>query len=221
MRIDKVVRTKRKTISIVVNSQGELLVRAPLHASDGFIEGLILKKEQWIREKQEIMKQRESRYELKTFAEGECFMYLGENHLLRYCDSEQDITVFNRMLLVPGRFRGSEQKIIEWYKKQAAAVISERVNHFAALTNLQYRAVKITSAAKRWGSCSSAGTLNFSWRLVMCPLPVIDYVVVHELCHRVHHNHSFEFWRTVKGFMPDYEERKHWLKENQRLMEIM
>ena len=78
---------------------------------------------------------------------------------------------------------------------------------------LKYDKIIITGAMKRWGSCSSKGNLNFAWRLVMAPIDIIDYVVVHELSHIVHRNHSKRFWEQVETIFPDYKIKRKWLKE--------
>jgi predicted metal-dependent hydrolase len=93
------------------------------------------------------------------------------------------------------------------------------VDHYASQYGFQYKKIGITSAQTRWGSCSANGSLNFSWRLILAPMEAVDYVVVHELVHTVHHNHSRRFWQKVGKIMPDYKERRKWLRKNgQRLI---
>jgi len=107
---------------------------------------------------------------------------------------------------------------MDWYKERAYEKISERVQWYALKNGFQYNKIKITQAQKRWGSCSSKGNLNFSWRLIMAPLPVVDYVVVHELAHLVEKNHSKAFWSKVKMLMTDYQKQQEWLKRNGHLL---
>lgn len=108
----------------------------------------------------------------------------------------------------------AERIFISWYTVQAKPVITERVKEYAANYGFIYRQVKITDAQTRWGSCSPSGSLNFSWRLVMAPIRVIDYVVVHELVHLNEKNHSGRFWDNVKAILPDYTQQVQWLKTN-------
>ncbi|MBI4687875.1 MAG: M48 family metallopeptidase [Nitrospirae bacterium] len=98
--------------------------------------------------------------------------------------------------------------------------MSERVSWYSSLSGLKYNRVKISDAQKRWGSCSAKGNLNFSWRLIMSPIRVIDYVVIHELAHLEERNHSKKCWNKVKIMLPDYEQYKEWLKENKHLLDI-
>ena len=100
-----------------------------------------------------------------------------------------------------------------WYRDQAQKVISQRVLWYAAYYGFEYKRVRITSARTRWGSCSSNGALNFPFRLVMAPMEVVDYVVVHELVHTQVQGHGKEFWAKVGEILPDYKEVKKWLKE--------
>jgi predicted metal-dependent hydrolase len=101
-----------------------------------------------------------------------------------------------------------------WYRVQAKAVLTERVHFYARQYGLQFKRIGITSARTRWGSCSPDGALNFSWRLILAPMDAVDYVVVHELVHTIFHDHSRQFWKKVDTIMPDYRERKKWLRQN-------
>jgi predicted metal-dependent hydrolase len=219
--ITEIVRTKRKTISIVVNNKGELIVRAPLKTPAAFIEDLVQKKSSWIHEKQAEMAERNKRYRVWEFREGQVVMYLGSPLCLLFDRNIQEVTNIDGRLIIPWEIADKKQAVVTWYKAQARDVIGERLQHYASLTGLQYKAFKITGATRRWGSCSSKGSLNFSWRLIMCPLSAIDYVVVHELSHLEHLNHSKEFWQKVKLVLPHYQTQRKWLADNQKLMDIM
>ena len=97
---------------------------------------------------------------------------------------------------------------------QAARVIPERVSHFAPLVGVAPGRITVRSQRTRWGSCSANGNLSFNCLLMLCPPEVVDYVVVHELCHRRQMNHSPAFWAEVERILPDYRARKQWLKDN-------
>lgn len=107
-------------------------------------------------------------------------------------------------------------------KKRAAVAIPEQVVHFAPLVGVTYGRISIRSQKTRWGSCSAKGNLNFNCLLLLAPPEVLDYVVVHELCHRKYMNHSPRFWAEVARVMPDYKIRKKWLRDNgNRLMKLL
>jgi hypothetical protein len=108
----------------------------------------------------------------------------------------------------------------KWYKSQALAILTERTRFFAQKFGLRFGKIRISSARTRWGSCSTAGTLSFTWRLVMAPLEVVDYVVIHELAHLKVKNHSAVFWAEVAKMMPDYKRHVTWLKKNGQSLTI-
>ena len=109
---------------------------------------------------------------------------------------------------------GLTMKDIRKLADQASVVIPKRVEYFAEKIPVTYGRITIRNQKTRWGSCSSKGNLNFNCLLMLAPPEVLDYVVVHELCHRKEMNHSERFWREVENILPDYRERKKWLKEN-------
>ncbi|MDM7987323.1 MAG: M48 family metallopeptidase, partial [Smithella sp.] len=114
----------------------------------------------------------------------------------------------------------AKEVFIHWYKEKANEVISERVAWYSDKMGIQVKQIKITSATTRWGSCSSKGTVSFPWRLVMAPVPVIDYVVVHELVHILEKNHGKAFWKKVRAIMPDYQQKIRWLEVNGHILKI-
>lgn len=108
------------------------------------------------------------------------------------------------------RLKYLEQK----YRKAAKRYIYERVEYYIKITGGSYHTLRIGDQKTRWGSCSSNGTLSFSWRLMLAPPKVLDYVVIHELCHLTYMDHSRDFWKKVESVDPDYKEHRKWLKEN-------
>ena len=107
----------------------------------------------------------------------------------------------------------SEKERLE-YRKKAKLVFRERADYFASSMGLSFNRIAIREQRTRWGSCSSKKNLNFNWKLLLAPPQVLDYVVVHELCHLKQMNHSKAFWTEVEAVLPDYKERKRWLREN-------
>ncbi len=103
-----------------------------------------------------------------------------------------------------------------YWRKQAGIYLAERCAYYAPLLGVTYGPIRINGAKTRWGSCSSTGSINFTWKLMFVPEELIDYVVVHELAHRKEMNHSERFWKTVEGILPDYRQRRAALREYQR-----
>lgn len=216
IQIDQLVRSSRKTIALIVERDGRLIVRAPRRASQSQIDQFIEEKSEWIRAKQADAKKRQSQKAVPQFVSGEAFLFLGERYPLEIINRAG-----NTLSLSGGCFKLAAQaqpqaKVIftAWYKAQARRVFNERVSQYARQFKLTYSRVRVSSARTRWGSCSTKGTLSFTWRLVMAPLPVIDYVVIHELAHTLEPNHSARFWKQVAAMMPDYVNYRQWLKTN-------
>jgi predicted metal-dependent hydrolase len=221
MKIDQIIRTRRKTIAIIVDRDGALVVRAPLKASTRQIQELVEKKEQWIRSKQEFVKTVYPSAKSKVYQDGEEFLYLGKSYPLRIVDKIKPAVILDGYFYVDKkRLSNAELIMTRWYKDQARQVLTARTSQFASLWLYHFGRIKITSANTRWGSCNSKGTLCFTWRLVMAPLPIIDYVVVHELVHLIHKNHRKEFWRQVETILPDYKQSIQWLKLNGAMLQL-
>ena len=213
VEINKLVRSKRKTLALVVEADGSLTVRAPLRMKEADIRSFIEEKKAWILQKQ--AKAQEEAHAPRRYEEGEVFPYLGKEIPLRIVPDGKPALVKTSVFKLARSVRPQAETHFEtWYRKQARVVLAERVAYFARKHDFKVGKVRISSACTRWGSYSSKGTLSFTWRLVMAPLEVIDYVVVHELCHLRVMNHSKAFWAHVERILPDYKARRNWLKNN-------
>ncbi len=219
IKIDKIIRSRRRTLSISVNNTGHLIVRAPLPLDDHAIIDFINKKRDWVDKRKKTARMRMARIKPKVFTDGEEFKFMGRNHQLRLTSRDQ--IRLSEYLEFPIRFLPKAHDfLLRWYKLQAFTKIGERVKFYGKIMGSKPESIKITSAKTRWGSCSRENKLNFSWRLIMAPLSVIDYVVVHELVHIREKNHSYRFWDKVSDFLPQYKERRKWLRANGYLLVI-
>jgi hypothetical protein len=215
IEISKVIRTKRKTIALQITDDATLVVRAPFGVSDEIIKKVVEKHKSWIEKKIREVRARDPKVAKKEFVNGEGFLYLGKYYKLHIVDKQDVPLMFNNgFFLLKSYVPVARELFVKWYKKMAYEKISERVEWYAGARGFKYNKVNITDAQKRWGSCSSCGNLNFSWRLIMAPLPVVDYVVVHELAHLEERNHGEKFWAIVKMLFAEYERYQDWLKAN-------
>lgn len=216
----KIIRSKRRTVALEITPDADLVVRAPIKADLTYINALITKKIHWITSKQKLVRENYAKIKPKEFVNGESFLYLGKSYSLKVTDEYKNI-VLDDYLYLPRRMQTkAKEHLIDWYKTEALKKVTQRVNWYSNLTGLKYKSIKITDAQKRWGSCSGKGGLCFSWRLIMSPLSVLDYVVVHELAHIAEKNHSSSFWSKVKIIMPYYEKEYRWLRENGNMLNI-
>jgi len=218
--IDQLIRSRRKTIALIITREGKLVVRAPLRTSQAQIDTIVAEKAAWIRTRKAEMLAHPKTPPLE-FTEGASFPYLGGLHLLRFSASAPvRLALKNGIFQLSSASAGQAGKyFLSWYKRQARIVLAEQVRIHAARLGLNPTKLRISSARTRWGSCSSHGTLSFTWRLVLAPLGVIDYVVVHELIHLEIKNHSKMFWQRVRAAYPEAPAARRWLKENNRLGE--
>ena len=172
----EIIKSKRKSISVEVKRDLQVVVRAPLRMSDTRINEFIREKQSWIEKNIMLMKAR---------------------------------TEKEAKLEKPPKFTGDE---IAAVIQRAKADIPQRVQELAALMGADYNRVSIKSLKSRWGSCSAKRNLNFNCLLALCPSEVVDYVIIHELCHLKELNHSKKFWAEVSKYCPDYKAQKLWLK---------
>jgi len=217
IKIDKIIRSKRKTIALVVESDATLVIRAPFETTLEYIEALVFKKRFWINEKKQVVNKDCAFVRKREFVNGEGFLFLGKTYKLKIQDCDE-IKLSDYLFLPKKYLNEPRERMVEWYMKRALEKITERADWYSKDTGWKYKSIKINNAQSRWGSCGPSGSLNFTWRLIMAPLNVIDYVVVHELAHIHEKNHSWKFWNKVKTVMPDYKQREKWLKENRKYL---
>lgn len=217
--IAEIIRTsRRKTASIRVE-EGAVSVVVPASISVEKIDQLLVSKRLWIKEKMALQRALAPVTD-KQFVSGEAFPYLGRNYRLKV---EQGSFVPVKLLqgqLVVQTPEGSQQPhmirnaLVRWYKRQALQKMRDKVKRYAPMVGVKPAGVAIKSFKSRWGSCTVKGELEFNWRIMFAPNRMVDYVVVHELCHLIHYDHSPDFWSEVWRVMPDYQECRNWLREN-------
>lgn len=195
-----------------VTPEKELIIRAPKQLADEKIEEFIDQKKRWINKKAGRL----LKYSPKKFIDGEQFLYLGNLYQLHFIDKDFSDVYFNDGFYIYQSNQGKAKELmVDWYKGRALDWLTRRVEKYRPLINCRINQVKVSWAKKRWGSYSSkTKNINFNWRIVMAPLDVIDYLVVHELVHGEHPNHSRSFWGRVEKILPDYKIPRRWLKNN-------
>ncbi len=203
-----VKRTKRKSIAIIVTKKGEVVVRAPYVLTDEFIAGYVDTKREWVKkhlDKIRMILEAQARHTAETVR------FLGKQYPV--LEENREDACFDGKRVHTPRGEGKKAALIKWYRSEAAEILSERVAVFEEEMGVEAAAVKVSNATTRWGSCSSKGNLNFSWKLMMAGGREIDYVVVHELAHLKHMDHSKDFWKEVGTVLPHYKEAEDTLKE--------
>jgi predicted metal-dependent hydrolase len=216
-----IIRSRRKTIAVEITKEGGVLVRAPLKLARREVLAFVHQNRGWIARKLAQARVLQEERTPRRFLEEESFPFLGEQHRLRYVAGGEYLRKENgEFLLGSDLSPRAEGMFRTWYRARAREILEDRVAYFSLRMGLACGSVRITDARERWGSCSAAGSLNFAWRLVMAPPAVIDYVIVHELTHLVEMNHSRRFWERLGSILPDYRQRRRWLKENEHLLTL-
>jgi len=223
----RVIRSKarKKTMTLLITPEGKIIIRAPSHTPDSEIDRFFCSRRAWIARK---LTGRESQEDItvkpRQFAPGEEFYYLGDAYPLEVSDSNgsrKALTLSHgKFVLASHKLPHAREEFIKWYKQKAREVIEERVRFWGARFGLMPAGITITSSWQRYGSCSAKNTLSFSWRLLMAPYLVIDYIIAHELAHIREKNHSKKFWTFLETLMPGYEDQKRWLRENSHLLRL-
>ncbi|RZD17352.1 MAG: M48 family peptidase [Candidatus Acididesulfobacter guangdongensis] len=300
-KIEKIIKSRRKSVTLEITPSATLIIRLPLNYTESGIYNLLKKNEKWLNEKFELMESKKyAAGEQKLFVSGEKFLLLGKKYTLKIIDgnendfklalssenissahcslsildnfcllhneNSQSFYIFNIPPVQTERFiqtvknscieieiipknkyykyecigKKTDSKSVNYsenrrnfytaedyrlffenfYKYKASAVISQRIKVISDAHGFKYKKIGLTSAKKRWGSCSYNDCIRINWRLIMAPTDIIDYVIIHELSHTIHKNHSKNFWNYVGLIMPDYKIRIKWLKDNGHMLKL-
>ena len=221
----EVIRTRRRKTASVRIHEGKVSLVVPDNLSESRIHEIMTQKTRWIRSK--LLLYRETvPLKPKEYVSGESFTYLGKNYRLKVAIASRPfVKLVNSRLrvalpersLTPNKVKNV---LTDWYRTRAEQKLQEKIERYAKLIGVQPASVRIKTFKSRWGSCSSKGDLLFNWKIIIAPNRIVDYVVVHELCHLKQHNHSPLFWTCVERAMPDYRECRQWLKVNGRGLDV-
>jgi predicted metal-dependent hydrolase len=220
---------RKKTLTIVVHPDNRVVVSTPATYPWKNILRFVEKKSDWIRKAIRANLQRDQQDQARRFETGEKLLYLGKEYTLRIeCGNssqvilrDEDICV--RLPMIAGAAPEPstvKEHLLKWYQERALAEVKEKVPVYADRIGVNPRFVAIKSLKSRWGSCSIHGRISLAWNIIMAPEQVFDHLIVHELCHMVHHNHSAEYWNLVATILPDHRQSRKWLRENGNLLKL-
>ena len=217
----EVIRSSRATTDIIIERDGRIVVRAPEWADDKLIANIVAAKQYWIFQSLAEWRDLNATRVLREYRNGEGFLYLGRSYRLLLVNDQR-----TPLLLKDGRFRlrrdlveqGDAEAVKaafrDFYREKGLARLRERVAYFAPKVGVAPQEVEVRELGHRWASCSPQGRLAFHWKCIMASPTIIDYIVVHELCHFHQADHTDAFWNEVDKVLPDFRERKEWLRKN-------
>lgn len=217
---------RRRTVTLAINESGKVKLSIPAGLAEAEAHKFIFEKRDWLLRKLQHIQTHQGFLSRRCYADGGTFHFLGREFPLRTVATE------NRRLSVafdgeawqihiPHQLEPQQKKdvlqkeLAKWFREQAKEIFPGRIFHYGRIMGLDPKHIAVKTQRRSWGSCSThRRSIHLNWQLVMAPVEVLDYVVVHELAHLMHPNHSRRFWRKVETFMPDYQERRKWLQEN-------
>ncbi len=204
-------------------------VRAPFWLPAFAIKKFVEEKSDWIMKHLSV---RSPRPEEKKYEHGEKHLFFGREYPLNIIESDtpgRTRVEINEEILTASVYKGyvgpkriTELKdgMLRWYLETGILVITEKVNYYSEQIGVDYSRIDIKKVSSIWGSCSPDNKLCFNRKLIMAPHEIVNYVVIHEVCHMVHRNHSSHFWGLVAKFDPRYKEHRRWLHRNHLLLSI-
>ncbi|MEY8001845.1 M48 family metallopeptidase [Clostridium sp. Mt-5] len=223
----KVIKKNIKNINISINERGEIIVTAPLDISYNSIEKIMREKIDWISKSTNTIKNKVGHMKSMGISEGKNILWLGK--LLKIERRESDIkechveALKDKIIIYGNGISIKNKEIVnenirKFYKEKAEMIFNRKVIFYSKKINVHPHKITMRCQKTRWGSCSSNGNLSFNYKLLMAPLDIIDYIVVHELCHLIYMNHSGEYWNLVGTVIPQYLNKRNWLKNNGYLL---
>lgn len=222
-----IVRSRRTTADIVVERDGRVIVRAPAEFPDERIEDIVQSKRYWIYKTLAEWRDLNATRVLREYRNGEGFLYLGRTYRLSLvADQNEPLLLRNgrfclrRNLVDHGEVVTAKAAFRDYFIARGHERITQRVDYYAPKVGVIPRNIDVRELGHRWASCSPKGNLAFHWKCMMAPPTVIDYIVVHELCHFRSLDHTEAFWNEVDKVLPAHRDRKEWLKKNGAAMEL-
>jgi predicted metal-dependent hydrolase len=218
----EIIRTERSKSASIEIEDDTVKVTVPKNLSDQRIEELIKNRTVWIRQKLKIQTET-IRPKDKEYVNGETFSYLGRNYRLKCLSGGSGEARLTNGYLTVWLAKGASeaasggcvrQSLQQWYQARALEKLKEKTKRYSAILGVSPQSVGVKEYKARWGSCSSSGDVTYNWRIIMAPHHIVDYIVVHELCHLLEHNHGPKYWKHVQNVVPNYKECREWLKVN-------
>lgn len=221
-----IIKTKRKGLSIEILSDSTLQVRASKTLTKKEILEIINNNESWIYKQVSRMKEKNKLFINREYKDGEKYYLLGELYTLNIKESknlnkvrinkeEQLIELYKSSDLIDTR-----EMLLKFYKDFALKHIINRISYYRPFFEHTPKKICVKEQKRRWGSCTGDNSLLFNWKIIMAPPKVIDYLIIHEMSHMKHKNHSKDFWNSVESILSDYKESRAWLKNNGITLEL-
>ena len=209
-------KSERKTVSIFIERDGSVSARVPKKLNDEEIKEILKAKEYQIFKNLAEWEQLNANAVEREYVNGQSFLYAGRNYRLKLVDENFGELRFvkNTFLLSKQQKHKAKELFVQFYKDKLTTKIHPIIERYKNQLGVSPNQIKIMELQNRWASCTSNGHVNFHWKCAMAPIDVLHYIVVHELSHLIHNNHTQAFWNEVDKILPNYQEQVNWLKIN-------
>lgn len=208
---------KRKSIALGVKDSGQIFVKAPFWMKKSEVDKFVFDKEDWLKKK--LAKIREHKKEVSSLYEQGKILYLGGMLTVEPRHGARARVVKNKLIVNQGE--SVDKQVYNALKKQARLVIAEIIGELQYKMGVKVKSFRLKDNSTNWGSASGKGNLNFNWRVIMAPLEVLRYLVIHEMAHLRHMDHSDRFWNFVSQFDPEWEAHDRWLKDHGGVLRVV
>jgi len=216
---DLIIRSYRRSMSLTITKDGELVVHAPKRLNMNDILKYIAEKESWI-----VSKQKEIQNKLsinKNVINYEEFLFLGKKYKIQTINGLKKVELSEDVFLVPNCERiDILAKVKKWYINNANKILKERLEYFSDIMQIDFSSIKISNSKSRWGSCDNLRNIKLNFRLIMLPHKAIDFVIIHELAHILEFNHSKDFYKIIQSIMPNYKLQQRCLKDHDYVLRL-
>lgn len=219
----KIVRANRKTLSIFVERDGSISARVPKDMEKSKIKTILESKEYQIHKNLADWTSLNESKIIREYVNGQSFMYLGRNYRLQLTNNKDtsSLVLKNGYFLFPKMEQKNGKKLFrEFYKEKLIKKIEPLVGQYQDILDVKPAEIKVMELRNRWASCTNKSRLNFHWKCAMAPMSVLKYIVIHELVHLMHNNHSSAFWNEVDKLIPNYQAEIQWLRKYGAQMDL-
>ena len=214
-------RRRLRTTALSISPSGQIIVIAPIWVPKKNIDEFVASKSDWISKQLSNIKPKRS---LK-YAHGEMHLYFGEKYPLNFIYTDTNKIkvkfLFNKInIYLKDGNQDVQKALLAWYLDNGKRIITTKVNYFCNQVKAEYNRITLKKVSSIWGSCSHKNNLNFNRKLIMAPHGIVDYVIIHEVCHLIYHNHGQNFWKLVASLDPKFKTHRLWLKQNSHLLSL-
>ena len=214
---------RKRTISLQLKDN-KIIIKAPRTVSRKNLDEVIQKKQKWIKQRA-ILDFKEQNLRNRKFIDNETFYFKGnEYHLSLIWGGKEEVKIVDGLLLVTLKDNRSidsknvKSLIEDWYVRESAKILNTRTYEFAKKMKVRPKGITVKNYVSKWGSCTAKNKISYNWRIIMAPDCIVDYLIIHELCHIIEHNHSKNFWNYVGTYCEDFQKKRKWLREHGHML---